>query len=984
MNEKVSYFEIRKAIANTFIGSENVSLGSLEPSLLYNDKEGNVKVINALREELLKCVSFSMSVAFITRSGYQLFKETFKTLKERSVKGRILTTDYLAFTDPSVLLDIQENFSNIEVRIFKTNDEQYGFHTKGYIFEENGEEGTFYKAIIGSSNLTDKALTTNKEWNTSLTSTKDGAFLKTLLFQFNDLWMKANRLDDYIEQYKRIYEAEKRQQTKSPEGFINNEILKPNPMQIAFTRNLLESVHRGDKRGLLISATGTGKTYASAFGIRELNPKRILFLAHRSLLLNQALSSYKRVLGEGKKYLLFTGENKRGNVEEADYVFATSELLGKEDILKGIKKDAFDFIVIDEVHKAASPTYRRIIDHLNPHYLLGMSATPERTEDANAIFALFNHNILYEIRLKDALELDLLCPFHYYGVTDLKGINDETYDKKDFSKLYSEERINYIVKESRFYGYDGTRLKGLIFVSREEDGVLLSRKLDERGYKTRFLSGKNKTEERETAISFLEKDDISDDQYLDFIITIDIFNEGVDIPSVNQVLLLRPTASSIIFIQQLGRGLRKYPLKHFVNIIDFIGNYDSNFMIPKAFSYNGDKEAARQVLVAGGNLPGISTIEFDEIAKERIFHSIAIASFSTKEEFKNVIVSLANKIHRLPSYEDFLSYTDFEPMRIIEKHGSYFAFLKEIEKSLPSFISLPLFSDYEFQVLDAIGNSLGGGIRVEEPLLLLSLIEGKAFDEFEETLFEEYGKVMEPLKKECLLKVLMGEWDPYYSIPLADKGFRLTSPLGEALRSHKAFYQEVTSLLCYLIDRAKRLFSPSYEGTDLSLYKQYSYKEVCLALNYEKNLTAVIGGYKFDKRTNTFPIFVNYDKDPELESSTSYLDKFINERSFAWESKKKRHLTSKEFDPLLRSSPKGTAVYLFVRKANNDKDIDAKKFFFLGKIRPFGEVKEVLREVFENKERKTLSYVDINFLLEKEVRADIYDYLTAKIKEREE
>ena len=984
MDEEVSYLEIRKAITNAFIGNEEVSIGNLEPSLLYNDKEGNVKVINALREELLKCVSFAMSVAFITRGGFQLFKETFKTLKEKGVRGRILTTDYLSFTDPSVLLDIQENFPNIEVRIFKTNEEPFGFHTKGYIFEEKGLEGSYFKAIIGSSNLTDKALTTNKEWNTSLTSTKDGAFLQTLLFQFNDLWEKANLLKDYIEQYKKIYEENKKRSIAALNSHEKIKILSPNPMQIAFTKSLLESVRRGDKRGLLISATGTGKTYASAFGIREIKPKRVLFLAHRTLLLAQGLLSYQRVMEKEKTFLLFSGESKDRNIEGADFVFATSELLGREDILKTIPGDSFDFIVIDEVHKASSPTYQRIVNHFRPKYLLGMSATPERTDDANAIFSMFHHNILYEIRLKDALELDLLCPFHYYGVTDLKGINDETYNKKDFSKLYSEERIEYIIKESRFYGYDGSRLKGLIFVSREEDGKLLSKKLNEHGYKTRFLTGKDKTTEREEAIRLLEKDETTDGTYLDFIITIDIFNEGVDIPSINQVLLLRPTESSIIFIQQLGRGLRKHPSKHFVNIIDFIGNYDSNFMIPKAFSYNGDKEAARQVLVLGGNLPGISTIEFDEIAKERIFHAIAKTSFSTKEEFKTAIISLANKLHRLPSYEDFLFYTDFEPIRIIEKYGSYPAFLRSIEVSLPSFISLPLFSEYELALLDAIGNSLGSGIRVEEPLLLLSLIEGKDLQEYEDILFKTYGKVIEPLKQDTMQRVFEGKWDPYYLLPLTDERFNIVEPFMKALQTNKAFYQEVRSLLLYEINRANRLFSPAYEGTDLSLYRQYSYKEVCLALNYEKNLTAVIGGYKFDKRTNTFPIFVNYDKDPSLESSTNYFDKFLNERNFAWESKKKRHLSSKEFDPLLRGNNPRADIYLFVRKANKDKDIDSKKFFFLGRARPIGEAKEVWREVEEKKEKKRLSYVDINFLLEREVRKDIYDYLTSNIKESEE
>ncbi len=984
MNDRGNFEELRRAINSAFIESEPDAFSSFEPSFLYNDKERHVKVLNAIREELSDCLSFSLSVAFITSSGYQLLKSAFKTLKERGIHGRILTTDYLAFTDPKALNDIRQNFPNIEIRMFKTGaNHEDGFHTKGYIFEKAGGDGRYYKAIIGSSNLTDKALTTNKEWNTSLISTKDGRFIQEVLREYDLLWQKATPLDEYIEQYRLIYEKQKAIDAKKEDFERSPYVLTPNSMQIEFVNNLLSSIHRGDKRGLLISATGTGKTFASAFALRELNPKKVLFLAHRHLLLSQALSSYKRVLPVKKSLTIYNG----GNIIEAsssDYLFATCSLIGREEHIRKFARDAFDVIVIDEVHRAASATYQRILEYFSPSYVLGMSATPERSDDQNAIFSLFDHNVLYEIRLKDALELDLLCPFHYYGITDLKGINDETYENADFLKLYSEERIAYIIKEASFYGYSGERLRGLIFVSRNEEADILSKKLNERGYKTIALSGEDDLAKREKAIALLEKEDISDNEYLDYIISVDILNEGVDIPSVNQVLLLRPTESSIIFIQQLGRGLRKRENKDFVVVIDFIGNYDNNFMIPKAFSYNGDKEAARNIVINGGDLPGISTIEFDEIAKEKIFRSISKASFNNKEELRRAVISLANKLNRLPAYSDFLDYSDFEPERIILKYGSYFAFLKAIERNLPSFISLPCFNDFEMAALMAIGKGLGMGIRLDEPFILKRLIEGKKIAEIEDELFYSYKRIIDAKKRACIEKILQGKWD--YGLPFAfcDEKMELTSSFKKALENDIPFKKEVIALLEYILSRNERFYSLPYDGLDLSLYGQYSYRDVCQALNYGNNLTAVIGGYKYDKDTNTFPIFINYDKDPSLESSTNYADKFLNPRLLSWESKKNRRLNSNELVPLLKSEERNTAIYLFIRKANNDKDIDAKKFYFLGKMNPYGEAREVRKEVLENGETKRLSYVDIDFLLDKEVRKDIYDYLTANIKEGEE
>lgn len=987
--------EIQKALSAAFIDAKEDSFSTVEPQFLYNDRNTHRKIIDVLRNEFKNATSFSFSVAFITRSGYQLLLETLKELKIRNVKGRILTTDYLSFTDPDVLLDIQKNFPNIETKIFKTlGNEDEGFHTKGYIFEQSREGKSLYKLIIGSSNLTAAALSQNKEWNTELVSTTSGKLIGEVLNQFETLWEKATPLNSYIDTYKKIYEEQKRVASSKPKIQIQEYNLKPNPMQVNFASNLERSYEvgrtgNGDRRGLLISATGTGKTYASAFGIRKLNPKRVLFLAHRTQLLAQAIKAYQSVFPIEKHFALLSGDLslKKGldNVfsfvyekqNEYDFVFSTSELLGKKDILKKIDPKLFDFIVIDEVHRAGSPTYLRILNHFKPRYVLGMSATPERSDDPTTIYSLFDNNVIYEIRLQDALEENMLCPFHYYGVTDVEWSNDELYEKKEFSRLFNDERVNYILKQTRFYGYSGKRLKGLIFVSGKEDGRILEKQLIDKGLKVAFLSGEDEAKIREEKIRLLEKDDISDGNYLDYIITIDIFNEGIDIPSINQVVFLRPTASSIIFIQQLGRGLRKAKNKDFVVIIDFIGNYENNFMIAKAFAFGGDKDAGRKRVINGGDLPGISTIEFDEIARGRILKSLSNVSFNTLKEFSDAFFHLANKLYRKPSYEDYESFSDFDPMRIINKYGSYYSFLKKIENKLPAFLgTLPQFDEVEERILIEAGRNLGGGIRIEEPLLLLSLIEGEDFSIFLDKLRKANFPPLAKEKIDCIRKIFTGSWNQQSKFAFTDDNFVLKESLQKALKNPD-FKIELKNLLNFFIHRYQKQYVEKYKGTDLCLNAQYSYKDVCELLNYEKDLTSVLGGYKYNKKTKTFPIFINYNKSPTLDESTKYEDRFLNPKILAWESKKDRTKDSNELVPLF---DKETKIYLFVRKNNIDKDQQSKKFYFLGEIKPIGPFKTVTRPSGTN--GKKINYAAGSFSLMNEVRNDIYEYLQADLEEK--
>lgn len=628
-----TFTQLQEGLKTAYIDGTAAANLAYKPAFVSNNPEEGKKVISVIEDELMKCDQFQISVAFITMGGITPLLQTLKELEKRQIPGQILTTNYLNFSEPRALKKLQE-LSNVTLKMYDVDRADQGFHTKGYIFKK--EE--IYRIIIGSSNITSAALTKNKEWNTKIVSTEQGEIAIEIVKEFYQLWDSKYALfyDDFYENYKQKYEIIKKQREIAKRDEISSTEkykLEPNSMQVGFITNLRRIVDAGENRALLISATGTGKTYASAFAMRELGFKRVLFLVHRSTLAKQALTSFRKVF-EDKKSMGIVGAGYSDY--EADYIFAMVETLHKADNLRKFDPEEFDCIVLDEAHHSPANTYQKVMEYFKPKLFLGMTATPDKRDDGDAsrnVYELFHYQIAYEIRLQQAMEEDLLCPFHYFGISDISMITDEQAKARNiseeyFGRLTGDERVRHVIEQARYYGYSGDRVKGLIFCSRNRECEELSAKFNNLGYRTVALSGKNTDREREAAFERLamnEADATDEMKPLDYIFSVDILNEGVDIVEVNQVIMLRPTQSPIVFIQQLGRGLRKAENKEYVVILDFIGNYNNNFMIPVALSgdrtYNAD--TIRKYVISGNNtIPGASTVHFDEIAKEKIFNSI--------------------------------------------------------------------------------------------------------------------------------------------------------------------------------------------------------------------------------------------------------------------------------------------------------------------------------------------------------------------------
>lgn len=950
----------KKGLINS---SENSNLALL-PKLLVNDYSKGNKVLNELISELNKCIEFYISVAFITTSGITPLLETLKVLEKRNIKGKILTTDYLNFSEPKALKKLLE-FSNIELKLYSKEN----FHTKGYIFKFDDH----YKMIVGSSNLTQTALTKNKEWNLKISSLEEGYLTENVISEFNMLWNEADELTlDWINTYESIYKKQREYARKTTVPSITQYKLKPNKMQVAAIQSLQKLRENGKDKGLLISATGTGKTYLSAFEIREYNPKRALFLVHREQIAKQALNSFKNVFGDTKSMGILSGNSKDIDKE---FIFSTVQTLSKDDILNSFDEDTFDYIVIDEVHKAGAKTYQKIVNHFKPKFLLGMTATPERSDDFD-IFKMFNHNIAYEIRLKQALEEDLLCPFHYFGISDIEVDGVLLDDESDFRYLVAEERVNHIIDKINFYGYCGDRVKGLIFCSNKEEAFELSRLFNERGYRTVALTGDNSQAQREDAINRLEED--HSDNCLDYIFTVDIFNEGVDIPSVNQVIMLRPTQSSIVFVQQLGRGLRKSNNKEYVVILDFIGNYKNNFLIPIALS--GDrtfnKDTIRRYVMEGSRIiPGCSTINFDEITKKMIFQSIDTANFNDIKLIKESYNSLKQKIGRIPSLMDFDKYNSVDPLRIFDNKslGSYYKFLKKYEKEY----TIELNSSQEL-FIEFISKKLASGKRPHELLIIKYILEGKKdlLTHLESELLEKYNIHFTNTTKINIVNILTNEFPTgtgkkTYAECIFIKNSTNDYTVSEKFNEHLKdlnFREMVYDLVNFGLYRYNINYSNKYMNTCFQLYKKYTYEDVCRILEWEKGEVALnIGGYKFDKNTKTYPVFINYNKNEDISDTINYEDRFITNNELIAISKSGRTASSDDIIQAYNAEKDGVQMFLFVRKNKDDKI--SKEFYFLGKIKAIGNPFEF---TMKNTDK---SAVEITYQLITPVRDDIYEYI---------
>lgn len=936
------------------VGTDQEPRKASVPTLIYNNWDDGTAVISRIEDELHKCKSFDFSVAFITKGGLHFILQHLVN-NSNTISGRIITTDYLNFSEPEALR-ILLKFPNIQTRIYTKGS----FHTKGYIFHKE-EETTL---IIGSSNMTRDALSRNKEWNVCISSRDPECGLLTqTLDEFEKMWNDSEVLtEEWIKNYEPSHIRAKIENTRKvfEEGYAD--VIKPNLMQGEALVNLAAFRNQGRNRALLVSATGTGKTYLSAFDVKNAGVKKLLFLVHREQILNDAIDSYRNVHGSAISIGKISGTCKDWN---ADFIFSTTQSMSKKENMGRFSPDHFDYIVCDEAHHSISPHYKRIIDYFHPKFLLGMTATPERM-DSGDIFEIFDHNIAYEIRLQDALKQDMLCPFHYYGVRDIIVDGETLDDTSDFNLLVSDERVKHIIEKANFYGYSGKRVKGLIFCRNKLEGKEISNKMNELGFKTMFICDETKQSDREDAVCRLEQDEV--DGSLDYLITVDIFNEGVDIKAVNQLILLRPTQSATIFIQQLGRGLRKMTspddVKEYLVVIDFIGNYKNNFMIPMALSgdVSMNRENLRRILMSNRNtIAGCSTVDFDTISREKIYSSINTTKSLTslmKDEYRNLVKMLGYS----PDLRYLQKTSKIDPVTLVKRYDNLNSFKKVLK--LPHLE----FNSEEENVLNYVSSVFVRGMRPHELILMEDLIEHGSIDmdSLKTDIESRFGIIADDASLNSSKNVLNGNYSDRLTegLIVVDGNNVKLSPFFQNLLLDEDFKENIVDALECGISVFRDRYSENYDGK-FTPFERYSRVDVCRLLNWEKEgESSTVYGYRVKR--GTCPIFVTYRKSSDISKSTQYEDRFIDKSTFSWMTRSNVRIDGSEVPEIRKSS---TKKYLFVQKG----DDDSSDFYYMGEVDVISD--GITQTTIENDDGKVLPIVNILFRLREPVPDGIYDYI---------
>lgn len=971
-----------------FLDGQKKSRRHHHPRVVLN-ADGNT-VLRILREELARCDEFIFSVAFVTPNAIAMLKQE---LVEFSGRGTIVTSDYLGFNSPSAFSELL-NLANldIDVRIHEAD----AFHPKGYIFKSSD----VVTAMIGSSNLTGNAIVKNHEWNLKVTAANGSDLAEQLTHLAKNQLSESQSLnqewiDLYAEQYTPPLVRKRNEIAKNLEvagerfideiatrisgvdGLVNDlersdqqMPILPNLMQTEALKALEQVRLSRESKAIVISATGTGKTILSALEVRAANPQRFLFVVHREQILDKTIKEYRRVIGgDAEQFGKLAGATKQS---DRKYVFATVQTLSQDAVLQAIDTDAFDYVIVDEAHRVGSPTYRKVLSHLQPSFLLGLTATPERSDGFN-VFEFFDYNVPYEIRLNHALEANMLSPFHYYGIADVTLDDDSVRDSsEDLSHLVTSDRVHHVVDALTKYGQAGVAPKGLIFCSRKDESQALSEALNQqqlRGktLRTVSLSGDDSIEKREQVVAQLEAGK------LDYILTVDIFNEGVDIPSINQVVMLRQTQSAIVFVQQLGRGLRKAPTKDYLVVIDFIGNYANNYMIPIALfgDESLNKESLKEKLIAteqAGVLAGLSSIRFDKIAQQRVLESIRTTALDSIQRLRGSMQAMQNRVGQVPRLFDFYRFESVDPVLLATKKENYPTLVKSllrVEHDL---------DPAELRALSLLSHEVLTSKRVHEFILVQELLttESLTLDQFADVLREHR---VEPTERAMLSAVETLNLANHAQVDQTRHGIRLASIENEtisangdfvhAYRSHGSFAEEVDDL----IQTGLAMVNDRYVGGNPFIVGgQYSRKEVTRLLGLPRKWTSTLYGYKVDMDSRTCPIFVTLHKSDDIAASTAYQDELVNPSVLRWFTRSRRTLQS---DEVRRIVDNEVDLHVFVKK----DDAEGAEFFYLGKA----DSRNAQQTLMSGKDQEQLDVVTMDLHFAEAIDTALYDYLSPNI-----